>query len=81
MRLNNHKKQNEGCEEDTEQNPVSCCLPVDVPKNLARDCSGDGDLTVHEEVPSTLDEVFKQIFKKMERTESRLTLRKYYDVL
>ena len=70
MRLNNHKKQNEGCEEDMEQNAVSCCLPVDVPKNLARDCSVDGDLTVHEEVPCTLDEVFKQIFKKMERTDT-----------
>ena len=49
-----------------ELNPVSCCLPVDVPKNLAGDCSGDGDLTVHEEVPSTLDKGFKQIFRKME---------------
>lgn len=66
MGLNNHKKQNEGCEEDMELNPVSCCLPVDVPKNLAGDCSGDGDLTLHEEVPFTIDEVFKQIFKKME---------------
>jgi hypothetical protein len=52
MGLNNHKKQNEGCEEDMELNPVTCCLPVYVQKNLAGDCSGDGDLTVHEEVPS-----------------------------
>jgi len=66
MGLNNHKKQNEGCEEDMELNPVTCCLPVDVQKNLAGECSGDDNLTVHEEVPSTLDEVFKQIFKKME---------------
>lgn len=52
MGLNNHKKQNEGCEEDMELNPVTCCLPVYAQKNLAGDCSGDGDLTVHEEVPS-----------------------------
>jgi hypothetical protein len=64
MGLNNHKKQNDGCEEDMEQNPVTCCFPVDVYKDLAGDCSGNGDLTVHEEVPSTLDEVLKNIFKK-----------------
>jgi hypothetical protein len=66
MGLNNHKKQNEGCGEDMELNPVTYCLPVHVQKNLAEECNGDDDLTVHEEMPSTLDKVFKQIFKKME---------------
>jgi hypothetical protein len=45
MELNNHKKQNKGCEEDMELNPVTCCLPVEVQKNLAGDSSGDDDLT------------------------------------
>jgi hypothetical protein len=35
MGFNNHKKQHEGCEEDTEINPVTCCLPVDVQKDIA----------------------------------------------
>jgi hypothetical protein len=54
MGFNNHNKQNEGCEEDMELNPVTCCLPANVQKGLVEDCSGDGNLTVHEEVPSTL---------------------------
>jgi hypothetical protein len=47
---------------------VTHSLPLDVQKDLAlvdEMESGDADLIIHEEVPSTPDEVLEEIFQKM----------------
>jgi len=66
--FNNHQEKNEDCEEDTGLNQGTCCLPLDVEDKASADEleSDDTDVTVHEEVPSTPDEVLEDIFKEME---------------
>jgi hypothetical protein len=67
--FNYHEEESEEREEDTGLNEVIRCLPLDVQKNVASVDemeSGDADLIIHEEVPSTPDEVLEEIFQKME---------------
>jgi hypothetical protein len=67
--FNNHQERNEDCEEDTGLNQATSCLLFDVQKDMASvdEIEGDDtDVTVHEEVPSTPDEVLEDIFKEME---------------
>jgi hypothetical protein len=47
---------------------MTCCLPLDVQDLMSVNEieSDDTDLTVHEEMPSTLYEVLEEIFKEME---------------
>jgi len=48
---------------------MTCCLPSDVLKDVVpvdEIKSDDTGLTVHEEVPFTLNKVLEQIFKEME---------------
>jgi hypothetical protein len=65
--FNNHQEKNEDCEEHTGLNQGTCCLPLDVEDKASagKTESDDTDVTVHEEVPSTPDEVLEDIFKEM----------------
>jgi hypothetical protein len=67
--FNNHQEKTEDCEEGTGRNQGTCSLPLDVEKDTASAGefeSDDTDLIVHEEVPSTPNEVLEDIFKEME---------------
>jgi hypothetical protein len=67
--FNYHEKENEERKKDTGLNEVIRSLPLDVQKDLASVDemeSGDAELTIHKEVPSTPDEVLEEIYQKME---------------
>jgi hypothetical protein len=67
--FNNHQEKTEDCEEGTGLNHGTCSLPLDVEKDTASAGeieSDDTDFIVHEEVPSTPDEVLEDIFKELE---------------
>jgi hypothetical protein len=67
--FNNHQEKTEDCEEGTGLNQGACYLLLVVEKVTASadEIEGDDtDLTLHEEVPSTPDEVLEDIFKEME---------------
>jgi hypothetical protein len=66
--FNNHQEENEDCAQDTGLNQGTFCLPLDVEDTPSADEneSDDTDLVVHEEVPSTPNEVLEDIFKEVE---------------
>jgi hypothetical protein len=67
--FNNHQEKNEDCEEHMGLNQATCCLLLDVQKDISlvdEIESNDTDFIVHEEVPSIPDEVLEDIFKEIE---------------
>jgi hypothetical protein len=67
--FNNHQEKTEDCEEGTGLNQGTRCLLLVFEKDTASADEIESDatnLTLHEEVPSTPDEVLEDIFKEME---------------